>query len=111
MDSGAHGSVGYGVAVFLSEQAVAAWNQEMTIYLSRLESSLGPKEAKRLLDEQRRWEKSRPRQEEETTRKYEKEAGTLYMVYWAADNAAIPRKRALVLGCRLENLSDAVDSD
>jgi len=104
MDSGAHGTVGYGLAVFLSEQAVTAWNNEITLYLSQLEMSLPAKAVKKLREEQKLWEKSRPSREAKVTRNYAKSEGTLAMVRWAADISAIPRKRALVLGCRLEKI-------
>ena len=105
IESGSHGTAGYGVAVFYSDTARAYWNEELGIYLETLEKRLGSRKFSSIAAAQKRWESQKSMAIKRISKTYANKQGTMYMVSYEGAVMDIYRKRALNLGCRLEQSS------
>lgn len=92
---------GYGMAVFLSEEARPYWDQEIEMYMASLEGALSEPEYRKLSAEHLSWRNTRSRQEDAARRLIES-GGTLGAVQWEEKTAEVARQQALHLGCLLE---------
>lgn len=107
VDSGEHGIVGMGVALFYSDKALPYWTNEVSSYLKQIKAKIPMKEYMLIETDQKRWLMLKPALEERIRKKYEKMEGSIYRFRASNSIAGISRERALKLGCRLELLESS----